>query len=318
MTTLAIHGGAGALPSTEMTPERAAGFHAALRAALLTGQEVLSRGGPSLDAVVAAVVALEDCPLFNAGRGSSFTREGHVEMEASIMEGSGQRAGTVSLLRNVRNPVLLARRVMERTPHVSLAGAAAEQWARAQGLAMEDDAYFFTPYRWEAMLRLRGSGQTALSEDVVVKVDPASPEATGTVGAVALDAAGHLAASTSSGGTTNKYSGRIGQASVIGAGVYAQDTTCAVSCTGQGEAFMRSVAAYELSAKMEHGGQSLLTAAEHVIHQRLPGKGGLIAIDRHGNVALPYNTEGMYRGWIDATGIIRTAIYDTYQTWPVA
>ena len=318
MTTLAIHGGAGALPRREMTAERAENFHAALRAALLTGQEVLTRGGASLDAVEAAVVALEDCPLFNAGRGSSFTREGQVEMEASLMEGTGHRAGTVSLLRHVRNPVRLARRVMERTPHVSLAGEAAEQWARAQGLAMEEDSYFFTPYRWEAMLKLRGTGQTALSEDMVVAADPASPEAAGTVGAVALDAAGHLAASTSSGGTTNKFAGRIGQASVIGAGVYANDATCAVSCTGQGEAFMRSVAAYELSARMEHGGQSLVAAADLVIHRRLPGKGGLIAIDRHGNIALPFNTEGMYRGWIDAAGVVRTAIYDTLQTWSTA
>jgi beta-aspartyl-peptidase (threonine type) len=314
MTTLAIHGGAGALPRSEMTAERAAEFHMALRAALEAGQHVLASGRPSIDAVEAAVVWMEDCPLFNAGRGSAFTREGHVEMEASIMDGATQRAGTTMLLRHVRNPVRLARRVMEKTPHVSLAGEAAERFAIAQGLTLESEDFFFTPYRWEAMLRLRGTDRTALSEDVVVVADPASPEAAGTVGAVALDAAGHLAAATSSGGTTNKFSGRIGQAGIIGAGVYAHDATCAVSCTGQGEAFMRGVAAHDVSALIEHRGMVLAEAAEAVVRRRLPGKGGLIAVDRHGRVALSFNTEGMYRGWIDAAGILTTAIYDSLQT----
>ncbi len=316
MTTLAIHGGAGALPHREMTAERATEFHAALRAALGAGHAVLAAGGPSLDAVEAAVVWLEDCPLFNAGRGSAFTREGRVEMEASIMDGASHQAGTAMLLRHVRNPVRLARRVMEKTPHVSLAGDAAENFARAQGLALESEEYFFTPYRYEAMLKLRGTDRTALSEDVVVSATPGSPESSGTVGAVALDAAGHLAASTSSGGTTNKYAGRIGQACIVGAGIYAHDETCAVSCTGQGEAFMRGVAAYDVAALVEHRGLPLPDAAELVVRRRLRGKGGLIAVDRRGCVALPFNTEGMYRGWIDANGNVFTAIYDAVQPWP--
>jgi len=316
MTTLVIHGGAGALPRAEMTAERAAEFHAALRSALEAGQRVLAAGGASLDAVETTVTWLEDCPLFNAGRGSSFNREGRVEMEASIMDGATRRAGATTLLRRVRNPVQLARRIMEKTPHVTLGGEAAERFAVAQGLRLESEEYFFTQFRWDAMVKLRGTEKTALSEDVVVPAAPADPAAMGTVGAVALDAAGNLAASTSSGGTSNKYPGRIGQACVIGAGVYANNATCAVSCTGQGEAFMRGVTAYDVSAMMEYRGLDLAAAAELAIRQRLPGNGGIIAVDHRGNVALPFNTEGMYRGWIDSTGRPRTAIYDAVQEWP--
>jgi len=316
MTSLAIHGGAGALPKADMTPARAAEFHAALHAALLTGQRLLAAGGCSLDAVEATVTWLEDCPLFNAGRGSAFTRDGRVEMEASIMDGATLKAGAAMLLRSVRNPVRLARRVMQHTPHVALAGEAAEAFAVAQGLPLEPPAYFFTQFRWDAMRRLRGTEFTTLSEDMVVAAHPDSPEAAGTVGAVALDVSGHLAAATSSGGTTNKYAGRIGQAATAGAGVYANDATCAVSCTGQGEAFMRAVAAYDVSALMEYRGLDLAAAADLVIRRRLPGKGGLIAVDARGNVTLPFNTEGMYRGWVDAQGRCHTAIYETAQAWP--
>jgi len=293
--------------------ERAAEFHAALRSALEAGQRVLAAGGPSLDAVEAAVVWLEDCPLFNAGRGSAFTREGRVEMEASIMDGATRRAGAAMLLRRVRNPVRLARCVMDHTPHVALGGEAAERFAVAHGLALESEEYFFTPYRWEAMVKLRGTDVTALSEDVVVKVDPAGPEACSTVGAVALDAAGNLAASTSSGGTTNKHAGRVGQACLVGAGVYADNATCAVSCTGQGEAFVRSVAAHDVAALIEHRGLDVGAAAEQVIRRRLPGRGGMIALDRHGRMALPFNTEGMYRGCVDSAGRVHTAIYEDVQ-----
>ena len=221
MTTLVIHGGAGALPRKEMTPERATDFHAALHAALARGHNVLAAGGASLDAVEATVMWLEDCPLFNAGRGSSFSREGSVEMEASIMDGATRRAGAATLLGRVRNPVQLARRIMEKTPHIMLGGEAAESFAVAQGLRLEPEEYFFTQYRWDAMQKLRGTEKTALSEDVVVSVAPSSPEAMGTVGAVALDIAGNLAAATSSGGTSNKYAGRVAQACIIGAGTYA-------------------------------------------------------------------------------------------------
>ena len=316
MTTLVIHGGAGALPRAEMTAARAAEFHAALREALGEGHRVLAAGGASLDAVETTVMCLEDCPLFNAGRGASFNREGFIEMESSIMDGATRRAGAATLLRHVRNPVQLARQIMEKTPHLTLGGGAAERFAVAQGLRLESEEYFFTQYRWDAMQKLRGTGKTALSEDIVVNVSSGLPEATGTVGAVALDVAGNLAAATSSGGTTNKYAGRIGQACIIGAGTFAHNATCAISCTGQGEAFMRGVTAYDVSAMMEYGGLELAAAAERGIRDRLPGQGGLIAVDRGGRVALPYNTEGMYRGWADAKGRISTAIYTEVKTWP--
>lgn len=305
------------MPREEMTEARAAEFHEALRAALLEGHRVLAGGGASLDAVERAVVWLEDCPLFNAGRGSAFTREGRVEMEASIMDGATGRAGAAQLLRRVRNPVRLARAVMERTPHVALAGEAAEKFALAQGLRLEDEAYFHTEFRWEAMLKLRGTDRTSLSEDMVVKVERTGgeSEACGTVGAVALDEAGNLAAATSSGGTTNKYPGRVGQACVVGAGVYADNATCAVSCTGQGEAFMRCVAAHDVSCLIGYSGAGLSEAAETVIRKRLPGIGGMIALDRNGELALPFNTRGMYRGWVDADGGIHTAIHDTTRHW---
>ncbi len=315
MTCLAIHGGAGALPKKDMTPERAAEFHAALRNALMVGQRVLAQRGTSMDAVEAVVTWLEDYPLFNAGRGSAFTREGHVEMEASIMDGATLNVGAVTLLRQVQNPVRLARLVLQHTPHIMLGGEAAERFAVAHGLPLQSPEYFFTKFRWEAMLRLRGTERTALSEDIVVSAVPGSQEAAGTVGAVALDAAGNLAAATSSGGTTNKYAGRIGQAATPGAGVYANNATCAVSCTGQGEAFMRAVTAYDVAALMEYRELDLATAAESAIHKRLPGKGGLIAVDSRGHVALPFNTEGMYRGWIGTAGRVHTAIYETAQEW---
>jgi L-asparaginase / beta-aspartyl-peptidase len=260
MTTLAIHGGAGALPRSDMTAGRAAEFHAALHEALLTGQRLLATGGTSLDVAEATVASLEDCPLFNAGRGSAFTREGTVEMEASIMDGATARVGAAMLLRRVKNPVRLARRIMEHTPHIALGGEAAERFAVAQGLPLESAKYFFSQFRWDAMMKLRGTEQTALSEDIVAQAGD-SPEAAGTVGAVALDAHGNLAAATSSGGTTNKYSGRVGQAGLVGAGVFARNASCAVSCTGQGEAFMRCVAAYEVSALMEHRGLDVKIAA---------------------------------------------------------
>ncbi len=316
MTTLVIHGGAGALPRSEMSAERAAEFHAALRTALTLGHGLLAAGTPSIDAVEATVSWLEDCPLFNAGRGSAFTREGKVEMEASIMDGATLKAGTALLLRQVRNPVQLARRIMAHTPHVALGGEAAERFAVQQGLKLEPEDYFFTQYRWDAMVRVRGTDETPLSEDAVVKLNPDSPEAAGTVGAVALDTRGNLAASISSGGTTNKFAGRVGQAAVVGAGVYANNATCAVSCTGQGEAFIRGVIAYDVSALMEYRGLSLADAVKQAVGTRLAGRGGLVALDRHGNIALPFNTEGMYRGWVDRDGRVHTAIYESVQDWP--
>jgi len=317
MTTLAIHGGAGALPKSEMTYERAKEFHEALKYVLDVGYDYLSKGLASLDAVEASVVALEDIPLFNAGRGSSFNREGKIEMEAAIMDGVSIRAGASSLLKNVRNPVKLARNIMEKTPHVLISAESAEAYARTQGIAFEPDDYFFTTYRYEAMLKIRGTEKTTLSEDVVV---PASLHSytMSTVGAVACDSRKNLTAATSSGGTTNKYAGRVGQSCVVGAGVYANNKTCAVSCTGLGEAFMRAVTAYDLSAQMEYKGVTLIDAARDVIHKKLVGNGGLVSVDAKGDIAIQYNTQGMYRGWITKEGRIFTAIYDSCFEWDLA
>lgn len=320
MIRLVIHGGAGALPRAEMTPERAAEFHAALREALRVGYTVLSERGSALDAVEATVVRLEDCPLFNAGRGSSFTREGTIEMEASIMDGRSRLAGATMLLRRVKNPVSLARVIMEKTPHVSLGGEAAERFAADHGLRLEEVSYFFTRFRYDAMLKLRGTGQIALSEDLVVPaVKPSDQDAFGTVGAVALDSDGHLAAATSSGGTTNKHSGRLGQACAIGAGCYADDATCAVSCTGQGEGFIRASAAFDVAALMAYRGLGLEESASLVLNDHVTaagGRGGMIALDRTGAFSLPFNTQGMYRGWSDASGRLHTGIYDTVDNHP--
>ncbi len=311
---LVIHGGAGALPKSEMSAEREGEFHLALREAMACGHRILQAGGSALDAVQATVVWLEDCPLFNAGRGSAFTRDGTVEMEASIMEGTQRLAGSATLLRQVRNPVKLAREIMTRTPHVCLAGEAAERFAVRCGLALEPASYFFTQFRYDAMLRLRGTEQTALSEDVVPS-GTADSDRSSTVGALARDSAGHLAASTSSGGTSNKYAGRVGQACQIGSGVYADNATCAVSCTGQGEVFMRGASAFDVSALMAYRGLDVAAAATVVVHERLPalsGRGGLVALDARGNFALPFNTQGMYRGWVGEDGRPRTAIYEDW------
>jgi beta-aspartyl-peptidase (threonine type) len=242
-------------------------------------------------------------------------------MEASIMDGATRRAGAAQLLRRVRNPVRLARAVMEKTPHVTLAGEAAEQFALEQGLPFEPEAYFFTPFRYQAMLKLRAKNEIALSEDTVVKAASSDGDACGTVGAVALDSSGNLAAATSSGGTANKYAGRIGQASVVGAGVYAHNPTCAVSCTGHGEAFMRVVAAHNLSALIEYAEMDVTAAADTVVYRRLEaiqGRGGLIALDRRGQIAAPFNTEGMYRAWLDVEGGVHTAIYKPVKAWPIS
>lgn len=319
MSCLVIHGGAGAIPRADMTDSRALDFHRALRTALGMGEGILSSGGSSLDAVEAVVVWLEDCPLFNAGRGSSFTRDGRNEMEASIMDGRTAQAGAVALLRHVRNPIQLARSVMIHSSHVMLAGDAAENFAELQGLKLEPEGYFFTRERHEAMIRLRGTDRTALSEDTVLPAQPTDSDSSGTVGAVAVDARGNLAAAASSGGTTNKYPGRVGQAGIIGAGLYADNNTCAVACTGQGEAFIRLTAAFDVSALMAYQGMDVGSSADRVIHKRLSGiqgRGGLIAVDRRGDFALPYNTEGMYRGWINREGQACTAIYDAVRAWP--
>lgn len=318
---LAVHGGAGTLRRGSMSAEQEKEHRSALEEALSVGHEVLRRGGVSLDAVIAATVVLEDCPLFNAGRGSVFTHAGTHEMDAAVMEGHSGRVGAIAGVAQVRNPVMAARRVMDCSGHVLLSGAGAETFALDEGLARETVAYFHTPLRWEQLLSVRESelpildhSETSASVGSVNMKKPSriAEKKFGTVGAVALDQAGNLAAATSTGGLTNKRYGRIGDSPIVGLGTYA-DAAVAVSATGTGEAFMRAVAAYDVAARMRYCGVDVTTAARTVIHEsvaRYQGYGGLIAIDRHGSIAFPFNTEGMYRGLIREDGRPRVNIYE--------
>ncbi|KQQ86173.1 isoaspartyl peptidase/L-asparaginase [Aureimonas sp. Leaf324] len=301
---LAIHGGAGTIRRSALTPEIEQATHAGLARALEAGSLILRDGGSSLDAVTAAVCALEDEPLFNAGCGAVFTSAGRQEMDAAVMNGADRRAGAVAGLFGPRNPIRAARAVMEASPHVMMIGEAAARIAREAGLPFEEASYFFTQNRWDALeetLALRARGET--SSDAAVRH--------GTVGAVACDRHGNLAAATSTGGMTGKAPGRVGDTPVIGAGTLADDI-CAVSGTGHGEVFIRYGAAAEIAARMRHLGESLDAAADHVVHRVLApndGSGGLVAVDRHGNVALPFNSEGMYRGHVRSGEAPVTAIY---------
>lgn len=299
---LVIHGGAGTLSPEQMTPEIERDLRAGLQRSLDAGDKILRNRGSCLDAVTAAVRALEDNPLFNAGRGAVFTSAETHEMDAAIMDGRSLRAGAVGSVARIRNPIDLARAVMEKSAHVMLAGQGAQDFARELGLEIMDDAYFYTEQRWEALKRVRAAKAEPLSD----------ADRHGTVGAVALDRAGNLAAATSTGGNTNKLPGRIGDSPTIGAGTYANNKTCAVSATGDGEFFMRAVAAHDLSALMEYRGINLNDAARMVIEKvgALGGTGGLIAIDREGNIALPFNTTGMYRASIDVEGKSFVGIFE--------
>ncbi len=303
--SLAVHGGAGTILPKNLTPALEAGYHAGLRRALEAGQEILAKGGSAMDAVTASVCALEDEPLFNSGRGAVFTTEGVQEMDASVMDGRNRMAGAVSGIFGPRNPIRAARAVMENTDHVMLIGPNALKVARDAGLPFEDAAYFFTQERWDALqstLKMRAEGM----EDN----DPARRH--GTVGAVACDVNGNLAAATSTGGMTAKAPGRVGDTPIIGAGTYADNATCAVSCTGHGEVFIRYTAAAEIAARMRHAGQSLEDAARHVVMEDLgknDGSGGLIAVDAKGNITLPFNCDGMYRGSVTQDGDFETLIY---------
>jgi beta-aspartyl-peptidase (threonine type) len=298
---LAIHGGAGTISPKEITPALERDLRAGLERSLAAGHAILRSGGPSLVAVSAAVRVLEDDPLFNAGRGAVFTSAGTHEMDAAIMDGRTLKAGAVGGIKRVKNPILLARAIMEKSPHVMLTGEAAEDFAREHGLEIVDEKYFSTERRWQALERVRAERAESLSD----------ADRHGTVGAVALDRDGNLAAATSTGGNTNKLPGRIGDTPVIGAGTYANNQTCAVSATGDGEFFIRVVAAHELSALIEYRGMNLEAAANVVLDKvgALGGTGGLIAVDRDGNVALPFNTIGMYRGFIDVGGKSFVGIY---------
>jgi L-asparaginase / beta-aspartyl-peptidase len=289
MFGLAIHGGAGTLPRNEMSAESERSYRSGLSEALSAGYAVLQSGGGSLDAVTAAVVMLEDNPLFNAGRGAVFTLEGRNELDASIMEGSTLQAGAVCGLTKIKNPVQLAKAVMQRSEHVMLAADGAEEFARSLGFEFVPQSYFYTDARWKQLERIRG-GDTSLSALTISHV--------GTVGAVALDSAGHLAAATSTGGMTGKRFHRIGDTPIIGAGTYADDRSCAVSATGHGEIFIRAAVAHDICARMRFGGRSLSQAVREVVLQELPamqGEGGVVSIDAAGEIAMEFNSEGMFR-----------------------
>ena len=303
--TLAVHGGAGTLRPEAMTAEMISATHAGLRKALLAGHAILAAGGAALDAVTQAVMALEDDPLFNAGHGAVLTTDAKPEMDAAVMEGAGRRAGAVGGILGPRNPVLAARMVMERSEHVLLIGEGAMRFLRAQGMAMEEAEYFITERRRAALLAelaRRAAGHADTSDDAAKH---------GTVGAVACDRDGTVAAATSTGGMTAKLPGRVGDSPLIGAGTFADNATCAISGTGHGEFFIRWAAAHDVSARMKYLGETVGQAAQNVVAglAEMGGSGGLIAVDGAGNVALPFNSQGMYRGVIGADGQARTAIW---------
>lgn len=303
--TLAIHGGAGTIPRATMTPETEAACREGLRAALRAGHRVLAAGGPALEAVTAAVMALEDDPQFNAGRGAVLTTAGTPEMDAAVMEGADRRAGAVAGICGPRNPVLAARAVMERSGHVLLVGAGAMNFCREQGLAFEPATYFLTDRRIGALhaeLERRRAGAPDTRDEAARH---------GTVGAVARDAAGNLAAATSTGGMTAKLPGRVGDSPVFGAGTWADNATCAISATGHGEFFIRHAAAHEIASRIRHAGQALDRAAAEVIAElaAIGGSGGLIAVGPAGAPAFPFSSEGMYRGAIGPDGAARVAIW---------
>jgi beta-aspartyl-peptidase (threonine type) len=318
---LAVHGGAGTIRKSQMTLELEREYRAGLENALKAGWDILQSDGSSLDAVEAAVISLEDFPLFNAGRGSVFTHEGTNEMDAAIMDGKTLNAGSVAFVKNVKNPTKLARLVMAESEHVMLAGEGVLDFAHQMNAEFADDEYFFTEHRYRQLqdaieegriqldhaasadgtgplfnVETRRRGDTDTNPHSAFRI----PQSKGTVGAVACDANGNLAAATSTGGMTNKKFGRIGDTPVIGAGTYADNATCAVSCTGHGEYFMRAVTAYDIAARMKYAAVPLEEAAGEAILRltEIGGEGGLIAVDAKGNVALPFNSEGMYRGFI--------------------
>ncbi|SOD54868.1 beta-aspartyl-peptidase (threonine type) [Pseudoxanthomonas wuyuanensis] len=302
---LAIHGGAGVVRQG-MTPADEAAARASLEQALRAGHAQLAAGKPALDAVTAAITVLEDAPSFNAGKGAVFTHDGRNELDAAIMDGSSGRAGAVAGVRTVKNPILLAQAVMEKSRHVMMVGEGAEAFAKEQGVPLVEPGYFRTEKRWQQLQRaLREEASREAHRDIE------TAKYFGTVGAVALDAQGKLAAGTSTGGMTNKRYGRVGDAPIIGAGTYANER-CAVSGTGWGEFYIRAVAAHDICARVKYAGQSVAQAAAGVINGDIPkagGDGGAIVLDSDGRIALPFNTEGMYRGWIGADGVPHVAIF---------
>jgi L-asparaginase / beta-aspartyl-peptidase len=317
---IVIHGGAGTM-GQGATPDQQAAYHAALQSVLRPPQELLAKGGSALDAVSLAVDLLEDCPLFNAGHGAVFTHDETHELDAAVMDGATLKAGAVGCVTRIKRPGRAARAVMEHTEHVLLVGEGAERLAQRLGLEMVAPEYFSTEHRREQLRKALAADRTMLDHDGASLTfrQPAGATAPidesrkfGTVGAVALDAQGNLAAATSTGGMTNKQPGRVGDCPVIGAGTYADNRTAAISCTGTGEMFIRVAAAYDVCARMAYAGASLEQACDEVVMKALPaigGRGGLIAVDRHGHFSMPFNTEGMYRGFARAGEPAQTAIF---------
>ncbi len=298
---MVMHGGAGTITRQNMTPELEKQYREAIEQALRKGHSILAKGGTSLDAVEASIRILEDNPLFNAGKGAVFTHDGHNELDASIMEGKTLKAGSVAGVTVVKNPISAARAVMDRSPHVMMAGKGAEAFARSVGLEIVDPKYFWTERRWKE-----------LQNDLQQEKKTATPKHMGTVGAVALDKNGNLAAGTSTGGTTNKRWGRVGDSPIIGAGTYADNESVAVSCTGTGEYFIRWTVAHDIAALYKYRGMTVQQAGDEVIHKKLEpanGDGGAIILDAKGNYAMPFNTPGMYRGWIGEDGVPHVLIY---------
>ncbi|WP_340066333.1 isoaspartyl peptidase/L-asparaginase [Ascidiimonas aurantiaca] len=311
---IVIHGGAGTVLKKNMTPEMEKAYNDVLEKAIRTGYDILKEGGSSMDAVEKTINILEDSPLFNAGKGAVFTNDGRNELDASVMDGKTLNAGAVAGVTTVKNPINLARAVMEKSEHVMLAREGAELFAEEQGLTIVDPSYFHTDSRMKSLERAKEREKTALDHDGQASFyDPFIKDTKfGTVGCAALDKNGNLAAGTSTGGMTNKRWGRVGDAPIIGAGTYANNNTCAVSSTGWGEFFIRSVVAYDISALMEYKGMSLQEAAREVIHNKvatLGGDGGIVAIDANGNIAMEFNTPGMYRAHMNRDGELYVGMY---------
>jgi beta-aspartyl-peptidase (threonine type) len=331
MYSIAIHGGAGAIPADLFAKDQGKVYEASLSKVLDAGFGILERGGSSLDAVTAAVRALEDDSLFNAGHGAALTREGWAELDAAVMDGKDQRAGAVASVRHVKNPVELARRVMEKSRHVLLVSAGAEEFAMEEGIALVPNLYFRTDERRQQLaseqngrrvsdLMPKGTVDDAVAAGGVGRIDPPVTRAPigsmGTVGAAALDQHGNLAAATSTGGMTNKRQGRVGDSPIIGAGTYAKNGVCAVSATGHGEYFIRAVAAYHIASSVEFRGLTLAAAARELIHSRIPtlgGSGGIIAVSAQGEVVMDFNTDGMFRGARTSAGHREVAVLRSHR-----
>lgn len=310
---MVIHGGAGTILKADMTPEKEAGIRAAMNAAMDAGEQVLKSGGTAADAVEATIWIMEDSPYFNAGKGAVFTNAGINEMDASFMTGHDQNAGAVGGVTTLKHPISAARAVMDKSEHVLLSGKGANDFAVEQGLETVDPAYFHTDFRWESLQRAlegeRVDQEKLQGNRIITEID----HKYGTVGCVALDKSGNIAAGTSTGGMTNKRYNRLGDSPLIGAGTYADNATCGVSCTGWGEYFIRYAVAYDVHARMAYGGASVAEAADAVINKTLVAKGGtggLIALDAKGNVSMPFNTPGMYRGYLKAGGEREVLFYE--------